>query len=292
MMQKPLTGRVAIITGANQGLGLEIARQYVEAGASLMLCARDQSLLEQASDKLRALAGPDQKIVSVPADVSKEEDVRALFNATMSDLRDCHILVNNAGIYGPKGEIESVDWSEWVRAMEINVMGSVLMCRAVLEHFKAQKYGKIIQLSGGGATNPLPRISAYAASKAAIVRFAETLAEEVRGSGIDVNCIAPGALNTRMLQEVLGAGPGKVGQAFYDRSLKQKETGGAPIETGAGLAVFLASAESDGITGKLISAVWDNWEQWPEHRDELSASDAYTLRRIAGRDRGFTWGDK
>jgi NAD(P)-dependent dehydrogenase (short-subunit alcohol dehydrogenase family) len=292
MMQKPLTGRVAIITGANQGLGLEIARQYVEAGASLMLCARDQRLLEQASDKLRALAGPDQKIVSVPADISKEEDVRALFNATMSDLGECHILVNNAGIYGPKGEIESVDWSEWVRAMEINVMGSVLMCRAVLEHFKAQKYGKIIQLSGGGATNPLPRISAYAASKAAIVRFAETLAEEVRGSGIDVNCIAPGALNTRMLQEILVAGPGKVGQAFYDRSLKQKETGGAPIETGAGLAVFLASAGSDGITGKLISAVWDNWEQWPEHRDELSASDAYTLRRIAGRDRGFTWGDK
>jgi NAD(P)-dependent dehydrogenase (short-subunit alcohol dehydrogenase family) len=292
MMQKQLSGRVAIVTGANQGLGLEIARKYVEAGASLMLCARDQALLDRSCAELRAMAGADQKISFLPADVSKEEDVSAVFGATLSELGGCHILVNNAGIYGPKGEVATVDWSEWVRAMEINILGSVLMCRAVIGHFKSQSYGKIIQLSGGGATNPLPRISAYAASKAAIVRFAETLAEEVRGDGIDVNCIAPGALNTRMLQEVLEAGPEKVGQAFYDRSVKQKETGGAPMQTGAGLAVFLASSASDGITGKLISAVWDNWEKWPEHRDELARSDAYTLRRIAGRDRGLDWGDK
>jgi NAD(P)-dependent dehydrogenase (short-subunit alcohol dehydrogenase family) len=124
------------------------------------------------------------------------------------------------------------------------------------------------------------------------VRYAETLAEEVRGTGIDVNSIAPGALNTRMLDEILQAGPAKVGQAFYDRSLRQKESGGAPLERGADLAVFLASPASDGITAKLISAVWDNWENWPEHLQKLSGSDAYTLRRIAGRDRGFNWGDK
>ena len=150
----------------------------------------------------------------------------------------------------------------------------------------------MIQLSGGGATNPLPRISAYAVSKAAIVRFIETLAEEVRGSGIDVNALAPGALNTRMLGEILEAGPEKVGKDFYERSLKQKEAGGTQLGLGADLALFLASAASDGITGKLISAVWDNWEHWSEHKNELSSSDVYTLRRIAGRDRGFLWGDK
>ncbi|MBO9170429.1 SDR family oxidoreductase [Rhizobium sp. L245/93] len=291
-MTKQLTGRVAIITGANQGLGLEIARKYIEAGASLMLCARNKDMLDTAATELTALVGTGQMIATMQADVSRQADVTAVCDATISAFGACHILVNNAGIYGPKGEIETIDWAEWVRAMEINVFGSVLMCRAVLEHFKAQKYGKIIQLSGGGATNPLPRFSAYAASKAAIVRFAETLAEEVRGTGIDVNCIAPGALNTRMLDEVLEAGPEKVGQEFYDRSIKQKENGGAPIETGAGLAVFLASGLSDGITAKLISAVWDNWENWPEHLDELSSSDAYTLRRLAGRDRGLRWGDK
>ena len=291
-MQKVLAGKKAIITGANQGLGLEIARKYVQAGADLMLCARNADLLERARVELAAMAGANQKIVAQVADVSSESDVQNVMTQTLQQLGGCHILVNNAGIYGPKGKIESVDWAEWVRTIEINVYGSVLMSRAVVPHFKAQGYGKVIQLSGGGATNPLPRISAYAVSKAAIVRFAETLAEELRGTGIDVNAIAPGALNTRMLDEIIEAGPGKVGKTFYERSLKQKETGGAPLEKGADLALFLASSTSDGITAKLISAVWDDWAHWPEHLQELTDSDAYTLRRITGRDRGLTWGDK
>jgi len=292
IVEKVLSGKVAIITGANQGLGLEIARKYVLAGADVMLCARNAALLQEVQIDLNKLTVPEQKVLVKAGDVSNEADVQALVSETLTKLGDCHILVNNAGIYGPKGEIEEVDWAEWIKAIEINVFGSVLMCRAILPHFKAQGYGKVIQLSGGGATNPLPRISAYAVSKAAIVRFAETLAEEVRGTGIDVNALAPGALNTRMLDEVLEAGPEKVGKDFYERSLKQKESGGAPLGRGAELALFLASAASDGITGKLISAVWDNWEHWPEHLDELNSSDAYTLRRIAGRDRGFEWGDK
>ena len=291
-MQKTLSGKVAIITGANQGLGLEITKKYILAGADVMLFARNAPLLQEVKTDLDKLAMSGQKIFAEAGDVSVEDDVRTLVSETLAKLGGCHILVNNAGIYGPKGEIEGVDWTEWIKAIEINVYGSVLMCRAILPHFRTQGYGKVIQLSGGGATNPLPRISAYAVSKAAIVRFAETLAEEVRGTGIDVNAIAPGALNTRMLDEVLEAGPEKVGKVFYERSLKQKESGGTSLDRGAELALFLASAASDGITGKLISALWDDWEHWPEHLNELSSSDAYTLRRIAGRDRGFTWGDK
>ena len=292
MMQRVLASKQAIITGANQGLGLEIARKFVFAGADLMLCARNASMLEEARAQLAGLASAGQKIVTQVADVSMESDVDSVVAQTLKLLGGCHILVNNAGVYGPKGDIESVDWADWMKAIGINVYGSVLMSRAVLPHFKAQGYGKVIQLSGGGATNPLPRISAYAVSKAAIVRYAETLAEEVRGTGIDVNSIAPGALNTRMLDEILLAGPEKVGQAFYERSVKQKENGGAPLDRGADLALFLASSASDGITAKLISAIWDDWEHWPEHLNELSSSDVYTLRRIAGRDRGFEWGDK
>jgi len=291
-MQKKLAGKVALITGANQGFGLEIAREYVLAGADLMLCARNAALLQEAQADLNKMAAPGQKVLAQAGDVSVEAEVLALVSETLTQLGGCHILVNNAGIYGPKGEIEAVDWTEWIKVIEINVYGSILMCRAILPHFKAQGYGKVIQLSGGGATNPMPRISAYAVSKAAIIRFAETLAEEVRGTGIDVNSIAPGALNTRMLDEVLEAGPEKVGKDFYERSLKQKESGGSPLGRGADLALFLASAASDGITGKLISAIWDDWEHWPEHLDELSSSDVYTLRRIAGRDRDMTWGDK
>ena len=291
-MQKSLTGKRAIITGANQGLGLEIARKFVLAGSDLMLCARNSSMLDDARAELVDLASSGQKIVTQVADVSLESDVHSVVAQTLDSLGGCHILVNNAGVYGPKGEIEYVDWTDWIKTIEINVYGSVLMSRALLPHFRAQGYGKVIQLSGGGATNPLPRISAYAVSKAAIVRYAETLAEEVRGTGIDVNCIAPGALNTRMLDEILQAGPNRVGQAFYAQSVKQKKAGGVSLEKGADLAVFLASSASDGITGKLISAVWDNWEHWPQYIEVLSESDVYTLRRITGKDRGFAWGDK
>lgn len=291
-----LQGRAAIITGANQGLGLAIARAYVEAGAHVMLCARDARLLEQAREQVAALATPGQTVAARAADVSQRAEADRLAAAAFEIFPPLarRILVNNAGVYGPMGCIQDVDWEEWVRAIEINLLGSVLMCRAVLPYLKAHRYGKIVQLSGGGATNPLPRISAYAASKAAVVRFAETLAEEVRADHIDVNSIAPGALNTRLLDEVLQAGPNKVGQAFYERSLRQKEQGGAPLVKGAGLAVFLGSAASDGITGKLISAVWDPWETLPEHLEELSDAkrDLYTLRRIVPRDRGLTWGER
>jgi NAD(P)-dependent dehydrogenase (short-subunit alcohol dehydrogenase family) len=291
-MKKKLAGKQAIITGSNQGLGLEIARKFVAAGADVMLCARNEALLDEACAELKQSASVGQIIVAEVADVSVESETKGLIQKSIETLGGCQILVNNAGVYGPKGEIESIDWADWVKTIEVNVYGSVLMSRAVLPIFKAQGYGKIIQLSGGGATNPLPCISAYAVSKAAIVRYAETLAEEVRGTGIDVNCIAPGALNTRMLDEILQAGPDKVGQIFYERSVKQKETGGTTLDKGADLAVFLASDTSDGITGKLISAVWDDWERWPQHLVELSKSDVYTLRRIVGRDRGHEWGDK
>lgn len=290
-MSEVLQGRAAIVTGANQGLGLAIARAYVEAGANVLVCARNAALLDEAHRELQALAQPGQVVLAEAADVANAEDVARVTEAAIRAFGQVQILVNNAGVYGPKGAIEDVDWDEWVSAIQINLFGSVLMCRALLPHLKAQGYGKIIQISGGGATNPLPRISAYAASKAAVVRFAETLAEEVRQDGIDVNSIAPGALNTRLIDEVLEAGPEKVGQAFYDRTVKQKQQGGTPLDVGASLAVYLASAASDGITGKLISAVWDPWAELGQHRDDLKG-DVYTLRRIVPKDRGQTWGDK
>ena len=290
-MTGALTGRAALITGASQGLGLEIARAYVDAGANVLLCARDAAQLTAAVGDLTARAAPGQIVAGEPADVSRVEDVDRLMARALALFPQLHVLVNNAGIYGPMAPIEDVDWPAWVRAMEINLYGSVLPCRAVLPHFKQHRYGKIVQLSGGGATNPLPRISAYAASKAAVVRFAESVALEVREFGIDVNAVAPGALDTRMLDEVIAAGPGRVGQAFYDRMVKTKQGGGTPLETGAALAVFLGSAASDGITGRLLSAVWDPWAELPARRAELDATDVYTLRRIVPKDRGFSWED-
>jgi NAD(P)-dependent dehydrogenase (short-subunit alcohol dehydrogenase family) len=284
-----LQGRTAIITGASQGLGLAIAMQYVAAGASVIICARDEGMLSKAADVLKRSASNDQVISHIVADVAESESVDALVDFAIDKMGRIDILVNNAGIYGPKGPTDSVDWAQWVQAINVNLLGSVLMCRAVITHMKRQGYGKIVQLSGGGATNPLPNLSSYAVSKAGIVRFIETLAIEAAEYAIDANAIAPGALNTRMLDEVLASGPEAVGKEFYERALQQKASGGAGLEKGARLAVFLGSAGSDGITGKLISAIWDPWEELDRYKADLEDSDIYTLRRIVPSDRGLDW---
>lgn len=281
-----LTGRSVVITGASQGLGLEIAKQFVQEGADVMLCARSGAALFEAQNQLIKLAHGKSKVAAKTTDISQPQQVSDLIAAALTEFGKLDILVANAGIYGTKGPIEEIDWEEWSQTIDINLKGTVLQCRAVIPHFKKNHYGKIIILSGGGATKPMPNLSAYAASKAGVVRFAETLAEEVKEFNIDVNTVAPGALNTRLLEEVLAAGPEKIGKSFYEQSLKQKQTGGTSLEVGASLCTFLASSESDGITGRLLSAVWDPWAKLPDYVNELKNSDIYTLRRIVPEDRG------
>lgn len=284
-----LAHRRALITGASQGFGLAVARAFVDEGAEVMLCARGEDQLQRARAELSRRAGENVRVLALTADVSVPADVQRLVTTTLDAFGGLEILVCNAGVYGPKGPLQDVGWAEWSQTIAINLMGTVLVCKAVLPHFQDRRYGKIVLLSGGGATKPLPYLSAYAASKAAVVRLGETLAEEVREVGIDVNAVAPGPLNTRLLDEVLDAGPTRVGRAFYEQALKQKQQGGTPMERAASLCVFLASPASDGITGRLISAVWDPWETLSEHLDELRDSDIYTLRRIVPRDRGKDW---
>jgi NAD(P)-dependent dehydrogenase (short-subunit alcohol dehydrogenase family) len=281
-----LPQRVAIITGANQGLGRVIAEEFVKEGAHIAICARDSKLLDAVYGELAGRTSSGQRVLAYPGDVSSPSDMKELFRRTEQEIGLVDVLVNNAGVYGPKGPSESVDLDEWSRAIEINLLGTFIPTRLAVDQMKRKGGGKIINLSGGGATSPLPRLSAYAASKAAVVRLTETLAQEVQDFSITVNAIAPGALNTRLLEEVLQAGPEVVGTGFYERALKQRETGGVPLEKGAALCVYLASSAGDGITGKLISAQWDPWEKLADLRAELSDSDIYTLRRIVPEDRG------
>lgn len=278
----------ALITGGSQGLGKVIAEHFLREGANVVLCARGEKELFATRDEL-AGKFPAQKVAAKTCDVSNETQVNELAAFALAELGSLDALVLNAGVYGPMGATESVSLSEWRRAMDINLYGVLLPCRAVIPQFKKHRRGKIVILSGGGATNPLPNISAYAASKAAVVRLMETLAEELKSFHVDVNALAPGALATRLVDEVLAAGPEKVGAAFYEKNRQWKEKGATPPELGAGLAVYLASPESDGVTGRLISAQWDPWKTLREHRDELAESDIYCLRRIVPEDRGKKW---
>jgi len=287
-----LQDRYALITGASQGLGAEVARQYVAEGASLLLCARSEDKLREIKQELEPKLASGQRLAICVTDIGETKDVDRLFALLTKIFPRLDILVNNAGIYGPFGVIEDVDWDKWVDGIKINLLGLVYTCRKAMPLFRQQGRGKIINISGGGAANPMPRVSSYAASKAAVVRFTESLALECKDVGVDVNAVAPGALMTRMTDQLLEAGPDKVGKAFFERMSKIAAEGGTPLDVGARLCVFLGSSQSNGITGKLIAAQWDRWEDWPVHLDALSASDVYTLRRITGRDRGLEWGDR
>jgi NAD(P)-dependent dehydrogenase (short-subunit alcohol dehydrogenase family) len=286
-----LANRTALITGASHGLGVAIAEHLLSEGANVALCSRTATDLAAQHKRLAAAYGAD-RVWAKPADISCKSDVDALFAEAQSRFGGLDILVNNAGIYGPMGSIDAVDWDQWVQAIAINLTGTVYCARKAVTMFKPQRYGKIVILSGGGATSPLPGISAYAASKAAIVRFTETLALEVREWNIDVNAMAPGALMTRLTDQLIAAGPERVGAAFHARMVKLRQEGGTPLALGATLCGYLASAESDGLTGRLLAAQWDPWPFSEEHRREIADSDIYTLRRIVPKDRGRTWGDR
>jgi NAD(P)-dependent dehydrogenase (short-subunit alcohol dehydrogenase family) len=283
-----LEGKGVIITGASFGLGKAVASACLQQGASVYICSRDRDSIEAARAELAESTG-NKRIFARQTDVSDPSSVEALIAAASRELPNLLGIVNNAGIQGPKGSLEFNDWDEWMQTIQTNLFGTVLCCRAILPALRSAGYGKIVNLSGGGATAPMPRMSAYAASKAAVVRFTETIAGEYAEFGIDANAVAPGAMNTRMLEEVIAAGPEGVGQAHYARALRQKQDGGASLSRAADLCVFLLSKLSDGITGKLVSAVWDPWETLPQHREELQKSDVYALRRIVPKDRGMEW---
>jgi NAD(P)-dependent dehydrogenase (short-subunit alcohol dehydrogenase family) len=273
-----LAGKVAIVTGGGRGIGRAIARALVEEGAAVMLAARTRSELEQTRDQL----GRDGHALCRirVTDVASQEDAAGLVAETRSELGRIDILVNNAGIYGPIGELAATDLAEWERAIRVNLLGTVYATHAVLPILREQGGGKIINMAGAGIGGPAitPRISAYAASKAAIVQLTESIAKEVAPWNIQVNAIAPGGVNTEITAAVIAAGPERAGRDFYDRNRKQLETGGDPPELAAGLAVFLASERSGKLTGKLLSAKWDKYEKIDT--DAANRSSLYAIRRI------------
>jgi 3-oxoacyl-[acyl-carrier protein] reductase len=279
-----LSGRNTIVTGGSQGFGRHIVEAFLAEGANVLFCARSAADVARTRAELAPALRPGQQLIAIACDVADPASVAALF-AAAAPLGPLHAVVSNAGIYGPIGPTEELDPGAWAQAWQVNVTGTLLVCQHAVRAMKARGGGgKIITVSGGGATNPMPRFAAYAATKAAVVRLTETLAEEYRADKIDVNAVAPGALRTRLTQQVLDAGPEKAGAEFFAKNKKWSDEGAVDPKLGAALCVYLASGESDGITGKLISAQWDPWRE-PAKLRAAATGDVYTLRRIVPEDR-------
>jgi len=264
-------------------------RRFWLDGYSLGVVARKAEGLWSVLHELPKRNG--QSITTLTCDLAEASAVGRLVDEIKEVTPRLDVLINNAAVQGPIGILCENQISAWQQTIQVNLLAPVALCHGLMPMMTRQAAASIINLSGGGATTARANFSAYASAKAGLVRFSETIAEELKETRIRVNCIAPGAMKTAMLNEILIKGSAA---GVREASLAGEvfESGGASMDRVADLALFLASDASAGITGKLISAVWDDWEQWPNHVRELSMSDVYTLRRISGRDRGFEWGDK
>ena len=273
-----LKSKKIIITGGSLGIGFAIAKACDEQGAEVIIAARDQNNLKESLRTLKAKSKKNH--IAYSLDVGDLKAVKVFAEWIKNEGLEINGLVNCAGIYGPIGKTPNIDMENFTQAIRINFLGTVYMCSVFAPILVSSTNKKIVNYSGGGASSPFPNYSAYASSKVAIVRFTENLSHEIAYNGFDINCIAPGFVITRLHQKTLDAGPLMVGSGFYENTKKQIKDGGVPPDKAAALTIFLLSEDADGITGKFLSAPWDQWEDKIFQERLKEDNDLATLRRI------------
>ena len=274
-----LADRTVLLTGATGALGRAIADAYCRAGARLLVSSTHGAVVQSLATDLSTRYSAD--VTAHACDLSREDDIRHLIEVVQKRFGGLDILVNTAAVIGPIGPAWENDWTEWKKTIDTNLFAVVHLCRLCVPLMPlGSGRGKIVNLSGGGASSPRPRFSAYAAAKTSVVRFSETLAPEVEGRHIDVNCIAPGVIVSALTRAVVAAGPARAGTKEYDVARDAIDRGADTRDRAADLAVFLGSPQSDGISGRLLSARWDNWESLSADAPVLRRADTYTLRRV------------
>lgn len=275
-----LTNKVAIITGGSRGIGKSIARAFLREGAKVAIAARTEKGIQETVLELMS-AG---EIIGRPTDISSKSESQGLVRQVADHFGAPDILVNAAGVQPPIGPFAEADVDEWSKNIQTNLVGTGFCCRAVLPYMIDKKRGKIINFAGGGANYSRPHFSAYGVAKAAIVRFTEILADELRAFRIQVNAVSPGTVETRMIDEILEAGLEKAGRDYESVVKKSRAKNGFDsLDQVTDLVCFLASESADWVTGKVLSAVWDPWREWEQKGPVDLAEDLYVLRRIDGK---------
>jgi NAD(P)-dependent dehydrogenase (short-subunit alcohol dehydrogenase family) len=290
-MHQQINSRTAFVSGGTSGLGLSIVEHFVDLGYSIVFCSRNLDAVKALEEKLKLVSSEGQRIVGFECDVSNSESVIEMFKKIHEFQIEIDVLICNAGVIGPIDRFLESDMREWKNAFDVNLYGTLNLISQSLGQMLKNRHGRIIHISGGGATAPLAGMTSYSASKVAAVRLVETLSIEYRDSGVTFNSISPGLLKTRLLDQMLIAGPSKIGSKLFTRSTEKSASPKDSTAFALDLIEFLSSDNGAGVTGKLVSAEWDNWSEWVNHLEELQNSDAYTLRRIIGQDRNLLWGD-
>lgn len=269
---RPFHERCVLVTGAGRGIGKRLALGFAQAGARVGLLARSKAELDLAHLEIEHAGGTALRL---RADVRDYEQMAAAVDRMRAHFGGVHVLVCAAGVQGPIGPLAEAQAGHWAETIAVNLIGAMNSCRAVLPAMLERRSGKIILLSGSGAEGPRVNFSAYAASKAALVRLAETLAEEVREHNVQVNCMAPGASYTSMTDEILSAAE-RAGWRESREATEVRRTGGTAPDKQIQLAMFLASDRSNHVSGKLIH-VQDDWKRL---ESATINPEIFTLRRV------------
>lgn len=275
-----LKGKTILITGGSRGIGLTIAEACAKNGGNVVITARNEKEIEKACEHLKS-HGPG-KILGIKSDASSAQQTQSLMESVQDEFGKLYSVVAAAGIYGDIGPFAKCEFKNWIQAIDVNLIGTARTLHAAYPLLKKEKNARVILFSGGGQ-GPIANFTSYVTSKGGVWRFTESLGHEWAPDGIFVNAIAPGAINTKFLDELLEAGPDKVGAALYKKSMEQKESGGhSPIKA-ANLALYLLSEKSLGLYGKTLSALWDDYENL-EKLEALSQSDLFCMRRVVSAD--------
>ena len=272
--RRRLDGRVALITGGGRGIGRAIAKAYAAEGARLTLAARTSAELDETARDVAGNYGSD--VLTAITDVTSREQVDEVVARTLDRYGRIDVMVNNAGNIGPVGKLWDNDPEDWARTISVHLTGVFYGCRAVVPVMLNQDSGRIVNMSGVGG----PNMSSYDAAKTGIVNLTENLALELADTPITVNAISPGSIHTRMWEETRDLALAIGDTATYERGVQVTSGQGASIERAAELAVFLGSDDCGSLSGRLIRAFADPFEQIPARVDEIMDSEAYLMRRV------------
>jgi len=265
--------RNILITGAGRGIGKRLALGFAQSGLRVGLLARSKAELDLADLEIEHAGRRSLRLL---ADLKNFKEVALAVERMRQEYGSVEAAVCASGSFGAIGLVEETDPQCWAEAIHTSLLGAYHLCRAVLPHMIERRAGKIVLLVGPGAEAARPRFSAYAAANAALVRFAETLAEEVREANIQVNCMNPGPTYTSMTDEILAAGE-RAGARELAAAHEIRSNGGTAPEKQIALAQFLVSSRSNHLSGKLIG-VQDDWRRLEQSND---TPELFTLRRVS-----------